>query len=93
MNFFRPEALKAHSSVRWGRPVGLLPMAWSRIVICPLCISLFISGCAVSTPSENKQGDVDKLSALDEIIAIATKTCGAKKAIQKVSETEFVCKQ
>lgn len=38
-DLFRPEALKAQSGQRWGRPVGLLPVAWSRIT---LLLTLFV---------------------------------------------------
>ncbi len=38
-DLFRPETLEANSTDRWGRPVGLLPMAWSRIT---LLLLLFI---------------------------------------------------
>jgi membrane fusion protein len=32
-DLFRQEALDAKSGARWGRPVGLLPTAWSRITV------------------------------------------------------------
>ncbi|MBB36978.1 MAG: hypothetical protein CME88_18000 [Hirschia sp.] len=39
-DLFREEALKAQSGERWGRPVGLLPMAWSRITLLLLTLTI-----------------------------------------------------
>jgi membrane fusion protein len=36
-DLFRAEALKAQTGERWGRPVGLLPLAWSRITLLLFC--------------------------------------------------------
>jgi membrane fusion protein len=30
---FRPEALAAHTELRWGRPIGLIPLSWKIISI------------------------------------------------------------
>ncbi len=30
---FRPEALAAHTELRWGRPIGLIPLSWTIISI------------------------------------------------------------
>ena len=49
-NFFRPEALEGNSTDRWGRPVGLLPMAWSRIT---LLLLLFVAAIIIFLSTVN----------------------------------------
>ena len=51
-DLFRSEALKAQEGERWGRPVGLLPMAWSQItwllLIFTVCILVFLGTVSFS---------------------------------------------
>lgn len=56
-DLFRADALKAQSGARWGRPVGLLPVAWSRIT---MLLTLFVLGVVgfISTASFSRQETV-----------------------------------
>ena len=45
---FRPEALAAHTELRWGRPIGLIPLSW-KIVSVFLAVLIVAVGVFLTT--------------------------------------------
>lgn len=47
---FRPEALSAHADLRFGRPIGLMPLSWSILtgLLVALALAFIILLCSVS---------------------------------------------
>jgi membrane fusion protein len=45
---FRPEALAAHTELRWGRPIGLIPLSW-KIVSVFLAVLIVAVGMFLTT--------------------------------------------
>ena len=56
-DLFRAEALQARVGPRWGRPVGLLPLAWSRITLL-LCAFVLILLIFLATASFSRKETV-----------------------------------
>ena len=50
VTLFRQEALDAHDAVRWGRPVGLMPVGWP-VILLVLLLLLGVAGAFLSTAS------------------------------------------
>lgn len=71
-DLFRPEAVKASVGDRWGRPVGLLPIAWSRItillVLFVVAVLVFISTASFSR-KETVRGQLRTTTAEARIFA------------------------
>ena len=71
-DLFRGEALEAQAGERWGRPVGLLPMAWSRITLLLLVLTtslLVFLGTASFSRKESVRGRLRPTAAEARVFA------------------------
>jgi hypothetical protein len=51
---FRPEALAAHTELRWGRPIGLIPLSW-KIISIFLAVLIVAVGVFLTTATYAKR--------------------------------------